>query len=101
MVVEDSQGRLPERGDTLVEKLSRSWLGQGREKSISCKRNSIGKGQEVRCNVVGMCMVLGFVEETIFHKRGGYHPLASLSTSDQKRTEGCELIMKAKENQGI
>lgn len=48
MVVEDSQGRLPERGDILVEKLSRNWLDKGRKKGISCKGDSIVKEAKAR-----------------------------------------------------
>ena len=43
MVVEESQGRLPERGDILVEKLSRNWLDKERKKGISCKGDCILK----------------------------------------------------------
>ena len=57
------------------------------------------QSQEVRCNVVGGHTVLGFVEKTIFHRRGGYHPLAPLRAFDQ-RTEQCELTMKGKQGQG-
>ena len=53
MVVEDSQGRLPERGDMLVEKLSGNWLDKGREKFISCKWDSTVReakpGGEMQC----------------------------------------------------
>lgn len=44
MVVEASQGRLPERGGMLVEKLSASCLDKGCEKDLSRKGNSINKG---------------------------------------------------------
>lgn len=99
-MVEDSQGRLPKRGDILVEKLSRNWLDKGREKVISCKWDSTVReakpGGEMQCG--GWAYGLGFVEKTIFHRRGGYHPLAPLRASDH-RTEQCELIMKRKQGQ--
>lgn len=43
MVGEDSQGRLPERGDILAEKLSRNWLDKERKKGSSCKGDCILK----------------------------------------------------------
>lgn len=73
MVVEDSQGRLPERGDTLVEKLSRNWLDKGRKKGISCKGDSIVKEAKARRQDamwrVG-CMVLGICREDNFPQEG-------------------------------
>lgn len=87
MVVEGSQGRLPERGDVSVEKSSRSWLVKGGKKAIPWEENNISKGQEARYSVVRLCTVLGFGEGTLFHRSGCYHPLGSLSTSDQSRTE--------------
>lgn len=49
--------------------------------------------------MVIMYMVLGFGEETLFHRRGCYHIVVSLSSSGQ-RTEWCAKITKGKQGQG-
>lgn len=44
------------------------WTKEER-KASHCKGNSISKGQEVRYDVVAVCMVLGSREETLFHRK--------------------------------
>lgn len=55
------------------------WTKEER-KASDCKGNRISKGQEVRHDVAGVGMVLGSGEETLFHRRGCYHTIGSLST---------------------
>lgn len=70
------------------------WTKEER-KASHWKGDSISKGQEVRYDVVIVYMVLGFGEETLFRRRGCYHSVGSLSSSDQ-RTEWCAKITKGK-----